>query len=570
MNNKASFRSIDRYVVGWVNSGQLRSIVHIKLVQYTIIAILTVMAYAPIFTGDFVYDDQTLIRDNPYITRLQTLSSYLSQEDGIVDPRDKGMFHTGYYRPLLNVTYFMDYKLWGMKAYGFRATNLILHLFTCFILYELLLQLTGYRSGSFWAVLFFAVHPIQTETVSIIVSRNNILATIFILASFYGYLAWWKKGTPVALAVSLLAFAGAVFSKEFGLMALPILFLYQRFLSEEKNFRKEIESYIPYLIIVAIYLVLRKTVVPTPFSIPDDIGMRIAYAPYLLAYNLKLILLPYNLHSFSVVYPNSFMAPMVMLSFLLVLCLALLLYALRKETLIVFCVAAFVVALLPVLNIINKASVSLIAMRWLYLPAAFFTCGFVWLLARIREKPGKRTRQIILMAVAAYFVATSCTLNAHLWHDQDTFLRQEVLHFDNDLYMGDYAEMMLKKKRYQEAEPFFQRSLRRQPKFARNFINYGALLIETGRPQDALDILERARPLSMGHQDRSDWNNNMGTALTLLGNYDEAHKHFDNALASDPQNALLNRNLAYLLFREGRTEEANQRLKISEQIKRTD
>ncbi|MCK9391641.1 MAG: tetratricopeptide repeat protein [Syntrophales bacterium] len=540
-----------------------------RLAHYIIIVILVVIAYLPIFTGDFVFDDQTLIRDNPYITRFQSISSYLSQEDGIVDERDKGALHTGYYRPLVNVTYFMDYKIWGMKAYGFRMTNLILHLLACFLLYELLLQLTGRRLEVFWAVLLFAVHPIHTETVSIIVSRNNILATIFILASFYSYLAWWNKGTPFALAVSLLTFTGAVFSKEFGLMALPLLFLYQRLLADEKNLRREMESYAPYLIILMFYFVLRKTVVSTSFNIPDDVLTRLAYIPYLITYNLKLIFLPYNLHSFSIRYPGSLLAPTVIVSFFVVLFLAVFLYALRKESLVVFSTVAFFMTLLPVLNIIDKASVSLVAMRWLYLPMSFLALGFVRMSEKLLSVRRKSATQIILIAVTVYFAVGSYTLNAHLWHDQETFLKQEVRHFANYIYMGDYAEMMHKKKQYQEAEPFFQQSLKIPPILACNFINYGALLIETERPQEALNILVQARSLTMDHKDRIHWNNNMGAALTLIGNYDRAHEYFSTALALDPQDAVINRNLAYLLFREGHTEEANQRLKISDQIKPT-
>jgi protein O-mannosyl-transferase len=548
----------------------MKSLMHSRLTHYIVIAILVVIAYVPSFTGDFIFDDQTLIRDNSYITRLQSISSYLSQEDGIVDERDKGLFHTGYYRPLVNVTYFMDYKLWGMKAYGFRTTNVILHLLACFLLYELLIQLTERRLEIFWAVLLFAVHPLHTETVSMIVSRNNILATIFILASFYAYLVWWKKGTPSALAISLLAFAGAVFSKEYGLMTLPIFFLYQRFLSEEKNLRRETESYVPYLIILMVYFVLRKTVVDSSLSIPDDMLTRIAYVPYLIAYNLKLIFLPHNLHSFSVLYPGSLLELPVMASFFLVLFLAILLYLLREDSLTVFSVAVFIVTLLPVLNIINKASTSLVAMRWLYLPLSFLAFGFVRLLTKAKlgmDRKGS-LKQIILLAVVVYLSAGSYTLNAYLWHDHETFLKQEVTHFDNELYMGDYAEMMLNKKLYREAEPFFQKSVNKTPPVACDFINYGALLIETGRPQEALDLLEKARLLTMGHIDRTNWNNNMGAALTLTGNYKRAHEHFGNALALDPQNVGLNRNLAYLLLQEGQTEEATQRLKISEHIKR--
>lgn len=537
--------------------------------QYVSIIILVIIAYIPIFTGDFVFDDQTLIRDNPYITKLQSLSSYLAQEDGIVDERDKGLLHTGYYRPLINFTYFLDYKLWGMKAYGFRITNLILHLLTCFLLYKLLIILAGRRKEIFWAVLLFAVHPLHTEAVSIIVSRNNILAAFFILASFYAYIVWWKKRNPFALALSLISFAGAVFSKEFGLMALPVFFLYQRLLAEEKNLPDEIKSYIPYLIILIIYIALRKTVVPASLSIPGDVFWRIAYIPYLLVYNLRLIFLPYNLHSFVVLYPGSMLNPAVVASFGVTILLGLLLYYRRRDSLFVFSTAAFILMLLPVLNIIDKASVSLIAMRWLYLPLVFLSFGFVWLLEKINldNGRGKRAKQIALMAVVFYLTGGSYVLNAHLWHDQETFLKQEVIHFANEPYMGDYAEMMLKKKQYAEAEKYFRKSLQKTPLLARDFINYGALLIETGRPGDALNVLRSGRNLTMGHQDNIDWNNNMGVALTLLGDYRQAHIYFDAALNLDPQSVRLNRNIAYLLVKEGRTDEAARHLRISGQIK---
>ncbi|MEN6623870.1 MAG: hypothetical protein ABFD50_20280 [Smithella sp.] len=539
-----------------------------RLIHYTIITTIVIIAYIVIINGDFVCDDLLLIRDNPYITRLQSLSSYLTQEDGIIDDLNRGVFHTGYYRPLLNFTYFLDYKIWGMKAYGFRATNIFLHLLTCFMLYELLLQFVSRRWDVFWAVLLFAVHPLHTETISMIVSRNNILAALFILASFYFYLIWWRKGTPLALAVSLIAFTGAVFSKEFGLMALPVLFLYQRFLTEKNNYRREAESYFPYLVIIIIYLLLRKTVVQSPLSIPGDILMRIAYIPYLLAYNLTLIFLPLNLHSFSIFYPASLLEPAVIGSFLLFFLIIALLYFLRKNPLVIFSASAFFMTLLPVLNIINKPSVTLIAMRWLYLPMAFLTFGFTQILtkAKLDEKRGRCAKQIILLAVAIGFAAESYILNAHLWYDQETYLMQEVLHFSNERCMGDYAEIMLKKKRYREAEYFFRQSLKQTPLYVRDLINYGALLIDMRRPSEALSILKKAGPLKMDNRERVDWNNNMGAALTISGNCGQAHKYFNDALALNPQDAGLHRNMAYLLIQEGRIKEATQHIEISRQI----
>lgn len=540
-----------------------------RSIHYTVIAIFCIAAYLPIFGGDFMFDDQSLIRDNPYITKLQSLGSYLAQEDGIVDTQDQGRFHTGYYRPLLNITYFFDYKIWGMKACGFRATNLILHLAVCFMLYELLLLAAGARYGqAFWAVLLFALHPVHTESVSIIVARNNILATLFVLASFYSYISWWQERNPVFLGISLIAFAGAVFSKEFGLMTLPVFFLYQRLLTDKRKYLQEAASYLPFIIIAAIYVALRKTVVPATIGLPDDIAMRIAYVPYLLAYNLKLVFLPGNLHSFSVFYPASAYSMVVVLSYLLLFCLAGLLYVKRKETLLVFSVISFAVALIPVLNLVAKASVSLIAMRWLYLPVALLSFGLVAVLMQVQKKR-PLSKRLVLMAIALYFAGYSYTLNAHLWRDHETFLRQEVLHFDNDLYLGDYAEILLKKKMYAEAEHLFKRSLQARSKQVYNYINYSALLLETNRPDEAIAVLNEASRLSMIAKDRSGWNNNMGAALALQGKYDEATEYFRKALALNPHNRAVYRNMASLLAVTGRSAEAAEYLKKAESIERS-
>jgi hypothetical protein len=120
-----------------------------SLRHFLLISLFTILAYLPTFSGDFISDDVSLVKNNPYIRDLHSLSSYLQQEDGIVNQKDKGVYRTGYYRPLINITYWLDYEIWGMKAPGFRTTNVILHLLNCFILYYLILMFTQNRKWVF-------------------------------------------------------------------------------------------------------------------------------------------------------------------------------------------------------------------------------------------------------------------------------------------------------------------------------------------------------------------------------------------------------------------------------------
>ena len=274
-----------------------------------IIILLVTLVYFPTFSGKFILDDNSLIKNNPYIRELRPITSYLAQEDGITDRRDIGSYHTGYYRPLINVTYWLDYTLWGMSAPGFRTTNLILHLLSCLLLFKVLVSLVNDRQACFFATVLFAVHPVNTESVSWIVSRNNILVTLFAIASFYFYLKGLRNNSHVATSLSILFFVAAILSKEFGLMVLPIFFLYHRFLCNEKNnFFKELISYIPFLLILIFYFMVRKGVTSSVLT-PSDMGnlwSRVYFSPYPILLSLKLIFSPYQLHFFGLSYPATF------------------------------------------------------------------------------------------------------------------------------------------------------------------------------------------------------------------------------------------------------------------------
>jgi len=506
---------------------------------FFVITLLVVLCYYPTFSGGFVLDDNILIKDNPYVKELHSISSYLAQEDGIVDNSDLGSYHTGYYRPLINLTYWIDYKLWGMNAHGFRTTNLILHLISCFILFRIIALLVKDKHVAFWATILFSLHPANTESVSVIVSRNNILVTLFVLSSFYFYVIGWERKSYASVMLSVICFIGAIFCKEFGVMALPIFFLYHRFMSQKKrNIIVEVAYYSPFILSLIFYFFLREKVIGailTPFD-ASQLLSRIYFVPYLIAWNLKLIFFPYGLHQFDLSYPTSLFVWPAIFSIVLVLSIAVVLWMLRKNRVIPFSGLCFLVTLFPVLSIISTASTpnALIALRWLYLPMAFIMIGVAWII----EKGIERKRGLItsfLCIAVFYFGAYSYVLNKNLWHDEDTFLNQEVLHFGNYLHAGGLAERLLCKKEYNEAEKYFRIAIDYNPFQAYNYINYSALLLEIGRPHAALFYLNKAETLTMTHHERGEWLNNKGMSLFILGKKDEAVIFLKNAVISAPR-----------------------------------
>jgi len=132
-----------------------------KILFPLILSLFITAAYIPTFSGQFILDDKPLVKNNLLIREFNNPTLYLFQEDGVSEKSPSG-YHTGYYRPLVNVFYTLDYKMWRMNPSGFRTTNLILHLLTCIMLYQLLRQMLGKTFTPFLVALLFGLHPVNT------------------------------------------------------------------------------------------------------------------------------------------------------------------------------------------------------------------------------------------------------------------------------------------------------------------------------------------------------------------------------------------------------------------------
>jgi len=284
------------------------------------------------------------------------------------------------------------------------------------------------------------------------------------------------------------------------------------------------------------YFVLRKSVTASYFSPSDMAGFwnRVCFAPYVILWDLRLVFLPYGLHSFVVDYPATYLS----WQFLAGLCytgfLGVFIWKQRKNRLMIFSALSFHVALFPTLNIVPTSAVTLVSMRWLYFSMVFLSLACAQVI-RDFLKTSRFITLSILCSLLVYLGSYSYILNSSLWDNEDNFFRQEVLGFRNYYYAGGLAENLLDKKEYQEAEGFFQVAIEHYPREAINYINYSALLTDTGRPDVALAYLKKAESLSKTRNRLGQWCNNMGVAYFQLGKHDEALKYFTEAVIHCPR-----------------------------------
>lgn len=190
--------------------------------------LLAAAAFWPGLYGDFLFDDYPNIVSNPRIHLTQLDAESLASAAAGYEFGPVG-------RPVATLSFAMNHYLGGLSPWGFKLTNLLVHLLNTLLVFALvrrLLTLAGQSPGSRWAAaiaLVWAVHPLQVSTVLYVVQRMEMLSLTFVLLALLVYLRGraqqlrGENGWPSLLACAPLMLL-ALLSKETGLL-LPLFTL---------------------------------------------------------------------------------------------------------------------------------------------------------------------------------------------------------------------------------------------------------------------------------------------------------------------------------------------------------
>ncbi len=161
-----------------------------NLIAFIIIAAMVLIAYSNTFTSSFHFDDNPSIVENPSIKRM-TSDHILGIISGI--------------RPVVFLSLMLNYQLGGLNVTGYHIFNIAVHIANSMFVYLLMFQTLNlpllkakYRGKAtrmaLFGALLFAVHPVQTEAVTYIITRTELLATFFYLATFLLFIKGARSG----------------------------------------------------------------------------------------------------------------------------------------------------------------------------------------------------------------------------------------------------------------------------------------------------------------------------------------------------------------------------------------
>lgn len=400
------------------------------------LAVVAIAAYAPALAGGFVWDDQALIVENSSIKSWDHVGEILSRD----------FFHLnddpipyGYYRPVITLSYLVEYHLWGLAPFGYHATNVLLHAVST-ILVALVLRRLRLGDGACFAVsLLFAVHPIHTENVAWIAGRTDLFAFVFTATAFlvHSLAVERKKAATSLLVVSSTAFALGLLAKEMSVVLIPWLALYLRLL-HGRTWRRIAFELSPYLLVFAAYCALRFWILD--IEVPgaarsDQLWLALSSAaPTVLRY-LGWMLVPIGLNAYV---QNPYVAtldePRLLVALVVLGALGISLWrTLRKpeERLVL---AMLATSFLPILNLVRVAGPAdmgnAMSERFLYFPSFPFLALAVLLVARLlgegRQSSAVRAAVLGSLALAVGWSTVQTVRRTRDWRDERTFVTKTL------------------------------------------------------------------------------------------------------------------------------------------------
>jgi tetratricopeptide (TPR) repeat protein len=502
-----------------------------------LIVLTTIAAYSNSFRGEFIFDDMKAIAENPTIHSLWPLWP-------IFCPPNQG--ETVMDRPILNLTLAVNYAMGGVDVWGYHAGNLLIHAVASLLFFGILrrtflLPSMHDRWGetalplSCIIALLWAIHPLQTESVTYIVQRAESLMGLFYLLTFYCVIRGAtarRRGVAWYAAASFACVIGMASKEVMASVPLTVLLYDRAFLTG--SFRETLRRrWVLYFVLAStwgllVWLILSGVAV-------YGIGVGMSWWAYFgtqcwaIVHYLRLCVWPYPLlFDYGSYLATGFwnVAPYAAMLVSLGIATMVALWRWPKLGFLGFC---FFAILAPTSSFIPACVTQTVAEHRMYLPLAVvltaLTVG-VWTAAQ---------RQVQQKRLDAKTARVACGILA-------------------GVAAAVFAMLTLERNRdYRTEESIWRDSMIKAPYSARAYVNLGAVLLSQGKASEALPLLKKAVAIDPNYADA---HNNLGNALAQDGQTQAAIVQFEKTIQLAPRYANAYYNLATVLSRCNRNEEA--------------
>lgn len=183
------------------------------------------LIWLPSLANGFVWDDVNNLVSSDRLTKLSSFFEVFLHDAMWSAERDQAA--VGTYRPIALASFVLDFQLWGRRAAGFHFTSVLWHALATFAVFRAMLRWASPRAAWVIAAIWCA-HPVCAEAVAWVNGRSETFCVLFGCAAM-ALLTNRAKGnaslTPLRWLGAILCMALSLFSKETGLIFLPVVTL---------------------------------------------------------------------------------------------------------------------------------------------------------------------------------------------------------------------------------------------------------------------------------------------------------------------------------------------------------
>lgn len=499
-----------------------------------LVVVVALCAYGNSLQNGFVWDDQPIIVKNAQNRDPGALGQIALGLDN-----SRATEKNPYYRPLTRLSYWVEYQVHGLNPALCHLANLALHAGNALLVYRLGLLLFALETPAALAALLFALHPVNSEAVNFLSTRNTLLSTLFVLAACLAFIGGMSGNRRRGALCCGLFFLAGTFSKESALCLIPLLPVLAQRLSGSPP-REALTRALPALGACTgaalVYLCLRHLVLSgagVTLQILPGLGERLLEILYLVPCSLLPVVWPAALTPY---YPLPVqwgpLVPGLIAAWLAIGAVLFWVAGRGRCTATVVGLCWYLLFYLPACGIVPLPSAPM-AERYLYLPAI----GVWFIAAEVARRatvsfPAKRTLLVAAAAALLLALGVRTVLRNQDWQSNYTLFarlaetspQMPFAHHNlGTAYLDDLKDLP-------RAQAEFERTLALDPQYPRTQTEFGYLEMLRGNPGGADVHLQQAIA-----RDPEDAEAHFNRALVLeqLGRPAEAIPHLEKFLAID-------------------------------------
>ncbi len=539
---------------------------------------------------DYALDDIVVLTENKFVKEgIQGIPKILNTDYIAGYSSEANILAGARYRPLSLISFALEYQFFGANPMISHAINIILFTLLILLLYRFLhYHVFPGRDDSlaYFTIILFIAHPVHTEVIANVKSRDEILVFLFSVSAFILCFKYLDTKKVTFLILSLISYFFALLTKETAvtfILTLPLAIYF----FNKSSISGSLRFTIPYLLVFAGYLLLRYVVVGfSEYPVNDVTNSPYLYASTMEAFATKvfvlvkyisLCILPIHLsteYGYNQI-PYVEISSIKFIFSAICICI-LLLYAfinIKRRSLVSFSILFFFATLSVGTNFLFDLGAPM-AERILFQPSLAFCLLFVLLILKFKDFSRATATSIFLLAIIL-FSAKTIARNRE-WKNNEALFLSDVKTSPNSARINLYAceQYIIKANKTDDpnlrneyldiAEGYAKRSLEIHNKFAYTYLRLGLVYFHKGNYTGAADEWMTAYKLEPKNPETIKWTSYLsdvlaGEASTNMykGNIQEAINQYKKSIDLNPNNEKAVLNLQKIL--EGEKDSVDKR-----------